>query len=176
VEALGFVIRPALTADLGSIISMKRQLAIADDAEHAVRASHADWLRDCFGPEARFRAYVADVDAASVGMVVYSERAYTGWCERALYVQDLFVMLPYRRRGIARSLLARVAADALALRSPMVELTVRANNPANEFYRRTGFEPVEHCVNYVAAGGRLARLADGVGQTMAASRAAPLAP
>ena len=162
-ESIGFLVRPASTADLEAIISMKMQLAAAEDAEYAVNANRADWLRDCFGPQARFRVHVAEVHALTVGMVIYSERAYTGWCEPALYVQDLFVMLPYRRRGIARLLLGRVAADALALRSPMVELTMHADNPAHEFYRRAGFEPVEHCVHYLAAGARLAALAGSAG-------------
>jgi hypothetical protein len=40
----------------------------------------------------------------------------------------------------------------------MIELTMRADNPAREFYRHAGFEPIEHCVHYVAAGAGLAML------------------
>jgi GNAT superfamily N-acetyltransferase len=44
--------------------------------------------------------------------------------------------LPHR--GIARALLARVAALARDIGSPIIELTVRADNPAaQEFYRRS---------------------------------------
>ena len=46
-------------------------------------------------------------------MVIYSERAYTGWHEPALYIQDLFVEHDHRGHGIARALLARAAADAV---------------------------------------------------------------
>jgi hypothetical protein len=46
----------------------------------------------------------------------------------------------------------------VALRSPMIELTMHADNPAREFYRRVGFELIEHCVHYVAAGAGLAML------------------
>jgi ribosomal protein S18 acetylase RimI-like enzyme len=161
VEPTEFLVRPASRDDLEAIISMKMALAAAENAQYTVRASHEDWVRDAFGPHAQFRIYVADVATIAVGMVVYSERAYTGWREPSLYVQDLFVMSEYRRRGIARSLLRQVAIDALALRSPMVELTMHAANPAQEFYRRAGFEPVEHCVHYLAAGASLAALARG---------------
>jgi ribosomal protein S18 acetylase RimI-like enzyme len=160
-ESVGFSIRPASAPDVDAIIRMKAQLAAAENAAFALRWTQADWFREGFGANAGFRIYVADCDEANVGMVIYSERAYTGWREPALYIQDLFVRAEYRRRGIARALLARVAADAVALGSPMIELTMHASNPAREFYRSAGFERVDHCVHYVAAGAGLAVLVGG---------------
>ena len=64
------------------------------------------------------------------------------------------------RTLIARALMARVAALACDLGSPIVELTVRADNPAQNFYLRTGFQPVPHCLTYVLAGPALKTLAD----------------
>jgi ribosomal protein S18 acetylase RimI-like enzyme len=144
---------------------LKAQLAAAENAAFALRWTHADWLREGFGARAWFRAYVAECVGANVGMVIYSERAYTGWREPALYIQDLFVEPKYRRRGIARALLARVAADAVARGSPMIELTMHAGNPARELYRRAGFELIEDCVHYIAAGKGLALLAGGAQET-----------
>jgi ribosomal protein S18 acetylase RimI-like enzyme len=153
-----FSVRRACAADVESIIRMKTRLALAENATFALRWTHADWLRECFGTDARFCIYVAECDEANIGRVIYSERSYTGWREPALYIQDLFVEPEYRRHGIGRALLARVAADAVGLRSPMVELTMHADNPAREFYRRAGFELIERCVHYVAAGAGLAML------------------
>jgi ribosomal protein S18 acetylase RimI-like enzyme len=153
-----FTVRRACAADVGSIIRMKTRLAVTENATFALRWTHADWLREGFGVSARFCIYVAECDDANVGMVIYSERAYTGWREPALYIQDLFVELEYRRHGIGRALLSRVAADAVGLRSPMIELTMHSDNPAREFYRRAGFELIEQCVHYLAAGAGLATL------------------
>jgi GNAT superfamily N-acetyltransferase len=160
-QSAGFGIRPACAADVDSMMRMKAQLAAAENAAFALRWTHADWLHEGFGANARFRAYVAECDDANVGMVIYSERPYTGWREPALYIQDLFVELKYRRRGIGGALLARVAADAVARASPMIELTMHAGNPAREFYRRAGFELIEDCVHYIAARKGLATLAGG---------------
>ena len=63
-------------------------------------------------------------------MATCSERYYTGWPEPALYVGDLFVDPAFRRRGVARALLSRVAALAITRGSPMIELTVRDDNEA----------------------------------------------
>ena len=54
--------------------------------------------------------------------------------------------------------MARVAALACELGSPIVELTVRADNPAQQFYLRTGFQPLPQCLTYVLAGPALAAL------------------
>jgi ribosomal protein S18 acetylase RimI-like enzyme len=134
-------------------------LAILERSEVAMRATEHDWLRDGFGPGARFHAYVAERDAAVIGMVTVSERYYTGWAGFSLYIQDIFVTPAHRRRGVAGALVARVAACAVERGCPFVELTVRDDNPARKLYRSTGFAPVRHAVAYVLAGAALADLA-----------------
>jgi ribosomal protein S18 acetylase RimI-like enzyme len=153
------LVRAARPQDVPALMRMKWLLAHAEHAEHALRASEHDWLRDGFGPQARFSAFIAELGGAAVGMITCSERYYTGWPEPAIYVGDIFVDEPFRRRGVARALLGRVAKHAIARSSPMIELTVRADSAARAFYSRCGFEVVQESVNYVAGGPALARLA-----------------
>jgi ribosomal protein S18 acetylase RimI-like enzyme len=155
-------IRAAQPADVPALMRLKRLLAEAEDSLHAVRASAADWLRDGFGPHAGFTAYVAEVGSAVVGMATCSRRTITGWDGPIVFLQDLFVEPAHRRRGIAEALIARVAALARELGSPIVELTVRADNdPAQAFYQRAGFQPLPQCLTYVLAGRALDALAHG---------------
>ena len=56
--------------------------------------------------------------------------------------------------------MAAVAALARDLGSPIVELTVRADNPAQTFYQRTGFRALPECLTYILAGPDLAALAE----------------
>jgi ribosomal protein S18 acetylase RimI-like enzyme len=157
-QPLGFLVRPATPADVGSLVRMKMALAATEKAEFAVRSTAQDWLRDGFGSGARFTAFIAEHEGAAIGMITCSERYYTGWPEPTIYVVDIFVEPRHRRRGIARALLGRVAALAIARGSPMIELTVRDDNPARNLYRRCGFQRVGHCVNYVAGLPTLAKL------------------
>ena len=62
-----------------------------------------------------------------------------------------------------------VGSTALArdIGSPIVELTVRADNPAQNFYARTGFQPLPQCLTFVLAGPALAALADQDSETLA---------
>ena len=157
-QELAFSVRPAVPADVPALLRLKRQLAIAENAEFVLRATVDDWLRDGFGPQARFTAFVAQQAGAVVGMVTASERYYTSWAGCTLYIQDIYVDPGWRGRGIGAALIGCVAALALARGRPLVELTVREDNPARGLYSRLGFHQVE-CANYVVAGPALAKLA-----------------
>jgi GNAT superfamily N-acetyltransferase len=156
-----FRVRAAEPRDISALMRLKRQLAEGEDSAHAVHASEADWLRDGFGPAAGFTAFVADsADGESViGMATCSLRKITGWNGPVIFLQDLFVEPRHRAHGVARALMARVAAFASDVGSPIVELTVRADNPAQRFYLHAGFQPLPQCLTYVLAGPALTALA-----------------
>jgi ribosomal protein S18 acetylase RimI-like enzyme len=157
-----FRVRAARPADIPALMRLKRALAAGENSLHAVRATIADWLRDGFGPDAGFTAFVAEAENAGViiGMATCSQRTITGWSGPVIFLQDLFVDEDYRQHGVASALTARVAAYARDLDSPIVELTVNADNPAQAFYQRNGFQHLPHCLTYVLAGPALAALAE----------------
>jgi ribosomal protein S18 acetylase RimI-like enzyme len=158
VQQAAFSVRPATPADIPALLRLKRELAILENAEFVLRATVQDWRRDAFGPHARFLAFVAEHGGAVVGMVTASERYYTSWAGCTLYIQDIYVEPAWRGRGIGAALLGCVAALAIERGSPLVELTVRKDNPARGLYGRLGFHQVQ-CANYVIAGPALANLA-----------------
>jgi ribosomal protein S18 acetylase RimI-like enzyme len=158
VQQAAFSVRPAAPADVPALLRLKRELAILENAQSVLRASAQDWRRDGFGPQARFTAFVAEHAGKVVGMVTASERYYTSWAACTLYIQDIYVEPDWRGRGIGAALLGCVAALALERGSPLVELTVREDNPARGLYGRLGFHQVQ-CANYVIAGPELAKLA-----------------
>jgi GNAT superfamily N-acetyltransferase len=159
-QALPYRVRAAQPADIPALMRLKWQLALAEDATLVVRAAADDWLRDGFGADARFMVFVAEIGDAIVGMAACSERYVTGWIGPTILLQDLFVDAEHRQRGVARALLAQVALLARERGSPLVELTVRTDNPAQSFYLRSGFVPVPHCRTYVLARAALTRMAE----------------
>jgi len=159
-----FRVRAAVPRDIPDLMRLKRLLAEGEGSGHAVRATEADWLRDGFDPSGGFSAYVAEITERGgetiIGMATCSERVVTGWNGPVLYLQDLYVEARYRKHGIARALMTRVAALARDIGSPIVELTVRADNPsAQMFYLRAGFMPLPHCLTFVLGGSALGALA-----------------
>ena len=160
---LAFRVRAARPTDVPALMRFKRLLAESEDGLHTVRATAADWLRDAFGPQAGFAALVAEAEykRGLIGMATYSERIITGWSGPVVFLQDRFVEAAYRRNGVARAMIARVAAHAKTIGSPMVELSVRADNPAQLLYQQSGFQVLPPCPTYVLAGPALAALAAG---------------
>jgi GNAT superfamily N-acetyltransferase len=158
---LAFRVRAARPTDVPALMRFKRLLAESEDGLHTVRATAADWLRDAFGAQAGFAALVAEAGykRGLIGMATYSERIITGWSGPVVFLQDLFVEAAYRRNGVARAMIARVAAHAKTIGSPMVELSVRADNPAQLLCQQSGFQVLPPCPTYVLAGPALAALA-----------------
>ncbi len=171
-RAESYQVRAAEPRDIPALMRLKLALAEGENSGQAVRAGEADWLRDGFGPDAGFTAFVAESDGAVVGNVVVgmatcSQRRITGWNGPVVFLQDLYVEPAHRDRGLARALMARVAALARELGSPIVELTVRADNPAQAFYLRSGFTPLPQCLTFVLAGPALDALAEQDRETLA---------
>jgi len=166
-QVASFRVRTAEPGDVPSLMRLKRLLAQGENAMHALRASAADWLRDGFGAHAGFTAFVAETADGVIGMATCSQRIVTGWNGPLVLLQDLIVEPAYRSHGVAGALVARVAAFARDCGSPIVELTVRADNPAQLFYQRKGFQPVPECLTYVLSGPALAALAEHVADDLA---------
>ena len=157
-----FRVRPAQPVDIPALMRLKRLLAQDENSLHAVRATAADWLRDGFGAAAGFTAFVADAENGETifGMATCSRRTITGWNGPVIFLQDLFVEPAHRERGVANALMARVAALACDLGSPIVELTVRAEQSRFVPAKWTGFAHLPHCLTYVLAGPALGALAE----------------
>ena len=141
---------------------LKLKLLALENSLHVATASEADWLRDGFGPQAKFTALVAEHDGAVVGMATFSRRGFPGWAGTTFFMHDLYVEEPHRGRGCARALMAHLASVAQAERAAFIELTVDMSNSARMFYKHIGFAHVSHCMTYVAAQPALRELAETV--------------
>ena len=125
-----FVVRNAVAADIPDIMRLKLELAISDGIAFTVRATAADWARDGFGPAARFSIFVAENATGVIGIAICADRYFPGWVGPTIVLLDFCVTAAFRGRGVGRALLRRVAPLAKARDSVMVELTMRAGNPA----------------------------------------------
>ena len=90
--------------------------------------------RDVVGQGMSFAAY----DAGCIAGVAIAETA--GW-NRSLWIREFGISKPYRRQGLGRRLMDRVAVHAgkAGLRVLVCE-TQTTNVPAIDFYRSVGFE------------------------------------
>jgi GNAT superfamily N-acetyltransferase len=132
-------LRPATPADVPQILQFIRDLATYEREPDAVLATEADLLRDGFGPEKRFHCLMADYDGVPAGFALYFH-SYSTWAGHAgIYLEDLYVDPALRGKGIGKSLLAAVAAIAVAEGCPRLEWSVLDwNQPSIDFYHQMG--------------------------------------
>ena len=132
-------IRPATPTDVPHILAFIRELAEYERDLNSVQATEADLLRDGFGPTKRFDCLIAEWSGTPVGLALYFY-SYSTWAGHAgIYIEDLFVRPAYRGKGIGKSLLASVAAIAVAEGCPRLEWSVLDwNQPSIDFYHQMG--------------------------------------
>jgi len=167
------VIRRATAEDAGQILKFIRALAAFERAPDAVEATEDGLIRDGFGPNPFFQCLIADYDGQPAGFALYFFN-YSTWVGRpGVYVEDLFVLPEFRRKGIGRALLKRVAAIAVENGCQRLQWEVLDwNTPAIDFYRELGAEFLDEWRNVRLGGEAIAQLANGGGADGGGSGAA----
>ena len=109
-----FSLRPAEPRDVPAIVELIRELADFEHLTHLVHATPEQLLPHLFGPRPVAEAMVAEVGAEVVGFALYFTNFSTFLAKPGLYLEDLYVRPAYRRAGIGRAMLTRLAELALA--------------------------------------------------------------
>jgi GNAT superfamily N-acetyltransferase len=136
-------LRPATPADVPQILAFIRDLATYEREPEAVHATEADLLRDGFGETKRFDCLIAELSESGktipVGFALYFHN-YSTWRGHAgIHIEDLYVSLEHRGKGIGKALLTRVAAIAVAEGCTRLQWDVLEwNTPAIGFYEQMG--------------------------------------
>ena len=156
-------IREARREDAELMMALVRELAEYERAPDAVKIGAAQLAADGFpeaGGERFFECLIAEVeDGQAAGMALYFP-VYSTWRGRCLHLEDLFVRPQFRGRGVGKALLTRVAAIAVERRCAKLFWHVLDwNQPAIEFYRSLGAEPLEEWTRMQLVDEALERLA-----------------
>jgi len=153
-------IESAREDEVAVLLGLIRALADYEKLSHKVVATEEGLREWLFGPRAVAEALLARAGGEPVGFAVFFPTFSTFAGKPGLYLEDLFVVPQWRRRGVGRSLLARVARIACDRGCNRVSWAVLDwNRPALDFYRGLGAEPAAEWVGYSVAGEAFERLA-----------------
>jgi len=139
-------IRDATVDDVDEILALITELAEFEELAGHVVCTTDDLHRDLFGPGAVVQvSLVVDDDATVAGMALWFPSFSTFLGRSGIWLEDLFVREPYRRRGYGRALL-----DNLRARTDgRVEWEVLDwNHRAIDFYETLGASPVVGWTKY----------------------------
>ena len=156
-----FQIRPATEADVPVILNLIRDLATYERAPDAVVATEAG-LRDVlFGAKPSAEVLLAIEDAEPVGFAVFFHNFSTWLGRHGLYLEDLFVRPEKRGKGYGRALLERLAQVAKERGCGRMEWAVLDwNEPAIQFYKKLGAQPMDEWTVFRLTEEGIARLAE----------------
>lgn len=133
------VIRFAQPDDAPTLFNLIKALAEYEKLSHHV-TGNAEALREhLFGDRPCVEAIVADYNHKSVGFALFFTNYSTFLTKPGIFLEDLFVLPDYRRLGIGKALLIRLAQLALERDCGRLEWSVLDwNEPAIGFYQRMG--------------------------------------
>jgi len=149
-------IRRAIPEDAAEITDMIHALAEFEHAANQCTVTETLISTALFGNSPTVHGHVAEVAAMALWFVNFST-----WDGVAgIYLEDLFVRPRFRRRGLARALLAALAAECVDNRYTRLSWAVlNWNSDAIALYDGIGAEPQSEWTTYRLSGPRLAELA-----------------
>lgn len=131
-------IRRAAPVDVPLILDFIRHLAEYEREPHAVTMTEDQLLRDGFGRQRYFECLIAEADGIPAGFALFFP-VYSTWKGRSLHLEDLFVLPEFRKHGIGKALLRRVAVLAVERGCARLQWDVLEwNKLALDFYRSLG--------------------------------------
>lgn len=132
-------LRAATAADAEILFQFITALAEYENLSSVVTGSATELAQHLFGDRPFAEAILAEVDAAPVGFALFFYNYSTFLTQPGVYLEDLFVLPEFRRRGIGEALLMGVAKIAQERGCGRFEWSVLDwNASAIAFYEKMG--------------------------------------
>lgn len=153
-------IRRATPGDTAAIAGMIHALAEFEHAADQCTVTEKQISAALFGSPPIASAHVAEVDGEIAAMALWFVNFSTWDGVGGIYLEDLFVAPGFRRRGLARALLATLAAECVDNGYTRLSWAVlNWNVDAIELYDGIGGQPQREWTTYRLSGPSLAELA-----------------
>jgi GNAT superfamily N-acetyltransferase len=146
-------IRTATPADVPAILRLLRELAEFEHLSHACIATETLLDKHLFGPSPAAEALVATEGNQVMGYAIYFRTFSTFLALPGLYLEDLYIQPPFRRRGLAKAMLSKICQIAVDRGFGRVEWAVlKWNQHAITFYESIGAIPLAEWQGYRLSG------------------------
>ncbi|WP_099025575.1 GNAT family N-acetyltransferase [Mycolicibacterium palauense] len=154
-------IRRARPGDEAEITAMIHELAEFEQAAAECTVTEEQIRTALFGDTPIAHAHVADFDGRLGAMALWFVNFSTWDGVGGIYLEDLFVRPAFRRRGLARLLLATLARECVDNGFSRLQWAVlNWNTNAIALYDGVGGQPLSEWTTYRVSGPELTALAD----------------
>lgn len=155
-------IRSARPGDEAEIVAMIHELALFENAPEQCSVTESQITAALFGSSTPPVAscFVAEVDGAAAAMALWF-RSFSTWDGvPGIHLEDLFVRERFRRRGVARALLAALADECVQKGySRLGWMVLDWNTDAIALYDEVGGRQQSEWIGYRVSGPELSALA-----------------
>ena len=153
-------IRNATSNDLNLLIEFIHDIAEFEGLAHEVSFTKDELHDSMFGNGRTAEAIIAENEGEAVGFAVYFQNFSTFKGKPGLYLEDLFVKPNWRKHGIGRALLVRLAQIAVERGCPRFEwVALDWNQNAIDFYEKLGAKQLNDWRIFRMEGESIAQLA-----------------
>lgn len=155
-----FKIRSATPTDVGAIFFLIKALAEYEQLTHQVTGSEEKLQQHLFGNRPYAEAIVAEVENQVIGFALFFPNYSTFLTKPGIYLEDLFVLPEYRRRGIGKAILIYLGKLAIERDAGRLEWNVLDwNESAISFYQMMGAKVLPDWRTCRVTGDALSKLA-----------------
>ncbi|AKK26682.1 GNAT family N-acetyltransferase [Mycobacterium sp. EPa45] len=154
------VIRMAQPGDEAEIVAMIRELAEFEHAADQCTVTESQITAALFGDNPPASCHLVEIDGEAAAVALWF-RTFSTWDGVAgIYLEDLFVRDKFRRRGLARTLLATLAKECIDNGYTRLAWEVLDwNVNAIALYDAVGGKQMSEWINYRVSGAELQALA-----------------
>jgi GNAT superfamily N-acetyltransferase len=122
-----------------------RDFAVFEGIDYRFHLTETSLYEALFAPHPLIDSVVAEIDDTIVGFALWLAFFGTISGSYAMFVSNLFVVEPYRRRGVGSAIFRHLARVAVERQYSVMQWDVnRLNTQAVEFYRRIGAQRVSN--------------------------------
>ena len=157
-----FLVRQARSDDVPDIFVLIRALAEYEKLSHQVTGTVEDLQEHLFGNRPCVESIVAELNGKIIGFALFFPNYSTFLTKPGIYLEDLFVLPDYRRRGIAKAMLSYLGKLAIDRDAGRLEWSVLDwNQSAIAFYQNMGAEVLPDWRTCRVTGEALSKLGKG---------------
>jgi GNAT superfamily N-acetyltransferase len=155
------VIRRARPGDENELAAMIHELAEFERASHECTVTETQLGEALFSDQPTVYGHIAEVDGEAAAAALWFRNFSTWDGVAGIYLEDLYVRPQFRRRGLARKMLATLARECIEGGYTRLSWAVLDwNVNAIALYDAVGGKPQEEWITYRVSGPELSALAE----------------
>jgi GNAT superfamily N-acetyltransferase len=154
------VIRRVRPGDESEMTAMIHELAEFERAAHECTVTESQLGQALFGDPSTVQGHIAEVDGRAAAGALWFRNFSTWDGVAGIYLEDLYVRPQFRRRGLARKILATLARECVEHGySRLTWAVLDWNANAIALYDAVGGKPQSEWITYRVSGPELSALA-----------------